>query len=292
MKPKEKSIKLSPAAVTVLASMNWSEDGTRCSIEAQLERDLYLEVNKALESLGGVWNKKAKAHIFEFDPRGDINDIVGSEVFKVVKDGFFETPPAIVKMMIDEIGLPVLNERCTPRILEPSAGEGAIALILRRKYPDAWIDCIEQNAKRCVTLSEKLGTRRVSVLCSDFMEIKATAEKNVDCVYMNPPLENQQDSFHVMHAFEFLRIGGKLAAVMSEGTFFRNDKAGTTFRSWLEQVGGKSVKLPPESFKGSGTGVGTRLVFITKMDNKQVWKQLELFDTAEFAKGKQDDNHS
>ena len=298
MKPKEKTIWLSTEAVAVLASMNWSEDGTKCSIETQLERNLYTEVNKALESLGGEWNRKAKAHVFESDPRGDINDIVGREVFTVVKDGFFETPIDIVRAMIAEIGMPPHSDEWSepyhPMILEPSAGEGAIALTLRKNFPGAWIDCVEYNQKRCITLSDKLLAYHTPsyshIVCADFMEWKPTWEgKNVyDRVFMNPPFENQQDAFHVMRAYGFLKEGGKLASVMSEGTFFRNDKAGTTFRSWLESVGGKSVKLKPESFRGSGTGVGTRLVFITK--TKPEWKQLELFDVAVFAKGQENVN--
>lgn len=36
----------------------------------QLERKLYEAVNKVLVAAGGKWNKSAKAHIFQSDPRG------------------------------------------------------------------------------------------------------------------------------------------------------------------------------------------------------------------------------
>jgi hypothetical protein len=38
----------------------------------QLERKLYESVNKALVALGGKWNKKAKAHLFDHNPTDDI----------------------------------------------------------------------------------------------------------------------------------------------------------------------------------------------------------------------------
>ena len=34
----------------------------------QLDRKTYEAVNKAIENLGGKWNKKAKTHVFPFDP--------------------------------------------------------------------------------------------------------------------------------------------------------------------------------------------------------------------------------
>jgi hypothetical protein len=213
------------------------------------------------------------------------------------EDDFFETPIDIICAMIAEIGMPEHSEDWGepfhPMILEPSAGKGAIAVTLRRAFPGIWIDCIEYDQKRCAALADKL-IGYSHVFCGDFMEWNPTWEgRNVyDRVFMNPPFENQQDTFHVVRAYGFLKEGGKLASVMSEGTFFRGDKAATTFRSWLQEVGGKSIKLPPESFKGSGTGVGTRLVFITKTAPKKEWKQLELFDLENFSKGKDNANDS
>jgi N12 class adenine-specific DNA methylase len=41
----------------------------RVFLPDDLDRKLYQQVNKALESAGGVWNRKAKAHLFSGDPR-------------------------------------------------------------------------------------------------------------------------------------------------------------------------------------------------------------------------------
>jgi hypothetical protein len=51
---------------------------------------------------------------------------------------------------------------------------------------------------------------------------------------MNPPFEKGQDIEHVRHAYDQLKPGGRVVAIMSEGPFFRSDKKATEFRDWLE----------------------------------------------------------
>lgn len=54
---------------------------SRCSIqgtlltlpEGQLDRKLYVAVNKVLEGLGGKWDRKAKAHVFDHEPSNDLD---------------------------------------------------------------------------------------------------------------------------------------------------------------------------------------------------------------------------
>ena len=89
-----------------------------------------------------------------------------------------------------------------------------------------------------------------------------------DKVLMNPPFEKGQDTKHVRHAYRMLKTGGRLVAIMGEGSFFRNDGNARDFREWLDEAGGWSEKLPEGSFKGTGevsqTGAATRLVVIHK----------------------------
>src|SRR5580658_4266541 len=55
--------KLSQRALEVLGSMDIEGDLARITA-GQLPRELYLEVNKALEALGGAWHRKRKGHVF------------------------------------------------------------------------------------------------------------------------------------------------------------------------------------------------------------------------------------
>lgn len=55
------------AAVRDVLEQSW-RIGTRVFLPDNLDRKLYERVNAALESVGGKWNKKAKAHLFSADP--------------------------------------------------------------------------------------------------------------------------------------------------------------------------------------------------------------------------------
>lgn len=98
--------------------------------------------------------------------------------------------------------------------------------------------------------------------------LKAAAEGKYDRIIMNPPFSNRRDAEHVRHAFELLRPGGRLVAIMGEGVFFGQDKKAADFREWLEQVGGTDEKLPEGSFMDPSlpvnTGVSARMVVIDK----------------------------
>jgi len=80
---------------------------------------------------------------------------------------------------------------------------------------------------------------------------------------MNPPFEKKQDIKHVLHAYDCLQPGGRLVAIMSEGTFFRNGELEDEFKILLDETG-RSEKLPCGAFKKSGTGVAVRLVVMDK----------------------------
>ena len=59
-----------------------------------------------------------------------------------------------------------------------------------------------------------------------------------DRIVMNPPFSDRRDVEHVQHAYELLKPGGRLVAIMGEGSFFGSDKKAVAFREWLESVGG------------------------------------------------------
>jgi hypothetical protein len=245
-----KTLQFDDDVLEVLRIMVWSDEGKQGLIQGgQLERGLYVRVNKALEAMGGKWNKGLKAHLFKTDPRSQVEGLLGTGELTVVRDGFFETPPEVVGRMIELV-------QPTGNVLEPSAGLGAIAdrlPILKDR-----VLCIEKNEQRAAELCRK-GYR---LICLDFLDYEAPGA--FDAIFMNPPFEDGQDIVHVMHAYECLEPGGAMVSVMSEGPFFREDRKAVSFRKWLESVGGESEKLPGGSFKQSGTGVNARLVVIRR----------------------------
>ncbi len=162
--------------------------------------------------------------------------------------GYFPTPPLVVAQMLDAADIQVNH-----LVLEPSAGDGAIAAAIPECLA---VIVIERN----YSLVEVLRLRGFEASPGDFMEIAPTPR--YDRVVMNPPFENQQDVKHVMHAFKFLKPGGRLVAIMSPSWQTRQDATAVNFRAWLSVHDGEVVALPDGSFKESGTGVSTVMVTI------------------------------
>lgn len=165
--------------------------------------------------------------------------------------GFFPTPEALAKRMADLADL-----KPGMKVLEPSAGTGRLADAAKAK--GAEVVAAEVDSRLRDILSKKGHT----LVERDFTAMKP--EASFDRILMNPPFEKGQDMAHVRAAYDHLKPGGKIVAIMGEGGFFRSDKQATEFRSWLDKVGGTSERLPEGTFKESNTGVNTRLVVIEK----------------------------
>jgi hypothetical protein len=245
----------------VLQSMEWSNDGTLGIITGgQLERNLYQRCNKAYDALGGKWDRKAGGIVFKIDPRPNIEGLVTSGELTVERDGFFETPQAVVERMLELVPPDKSNDALT---LEPSAGLGAIVRVLIENGVQ-WMLIIEKNEARAEELRKEFASQSRIVNCRDFLNEPAVTDYPFDRIYMNPPFEELQDVDHVRHAYDLLADGGKMVSVMAESAFFRSDKKSESFREWLNEVNAYVEKLPEGSFKESGTGVNTRLVVIEK----------------------------
>lgn len=242
-----KTLKFDDDVLEIVKTMTWSADGKLGTLTCgQLDRNTYERTNKALAAMGGKWNRKLGGHAFHTDPRPNVEGLLQNGTLLVERDGFFETPLDVIDRMTALVWP-------DGRVLEPSAGLGAIAKELR--VPKSDIQCIEKNTQR----AEALQAKGYAVQCADFLTVSPS---EFDTILMNPPFEEGQDIDHVMHAFKFLAPGGSLVSVMSAGAFFRSDRKATYFRDWLASVHGTMHKLPDNSFKASGTVVNACLVVI------------------------------
>lgn len=218
-----------------------------------LDRALYVKVNKVLELAGGKWNRSAKAHLFKSDPREVLGLALdkGSIVDTKKQMQQFFTPPETAEYVIERAELePGMS------VLEPSAGEGALAV--RARDEGAIVTCIEFDP----ALTKKLEALRLSVSNGDFLE--TTPNQQFDRVVMNPPFTKGQDVDHVTHAFKFVKTGGRLVAIMSAGVKSNSDKKTTAFRKLVDDHGGTIEDLPDGAFSESGTMVRTVLVVLDK----------------------------
>lgn len=245
----------------------------------QLERSLYVRVNEALESLGGKWNRKLKGHVFEKDPTPLLGGMLESGIVAAKNpDAFFPTPSDVVDEMLRLAVLDELPKGRPTRLLEPSAGTGAIAAAAYRAAPlSCAIDCVEIDADRIVKLSTAL--HRVTadlppfglpeslprIHYGDFLTW-GDGVGEYDRILMNPPFAIADDATawltHVERALDLcLFHTGRLVAVVPSGFQQRSDKKHTAFR---KAITGRYeyFPLPDNAFRESGTGVNAGLLVV------------------------------
>lgn len=211
----------------------------------QLDRKIYLEVNKILELLGGKWNRSTKCHIFPDNMASQLKDTLGEGkvVDKKKTYQFFETPEEVA---LELINLAEILEG--DDILEPSAGHGAIA-----KYLPNGSTLIEIDSEKCTKLKE-LG---LDPICQDFLTY---AEKKFNRIIMNPPFASGQDASHILHAYSLLKKSGRIVAVAPSMITEKLQKKYREVQSLINEV----IDLPDCSFEESGTKVNTKIIIINK----------------------------
>lgn len=246
-------MKIDNDVLAVLSAANI--DGAKLFLTGRLDRALYTLTNKVLEAAGGKWNRKAGAHVFDGDASERVEQIILTGDVLVPKEDFefFPTPPAVVARVMELAGV----ERGM-RVLEPSAGLGAIA------YPcaaaGAAVDCYEIQQGNAYALAMKAPHDLGKTKTADFLTVEPEAV--YDRVVMNPPFSRQADIKHVLHALKFLKPNGRLVSVMGAGVTFRQDKLATEFRQLVVDRGGRIETLPQGSFQAIGTKVNTVIVEI------------------------------
>lgn len=113
----------------------------------------------------------------------------------------FQTPPELAARLVALVGTPA-------RALEPSAGLGRLLDAL----PPCETVAIEK-APQCAGELFQQDRPGVKILQRDFLTVTPAEIGQFDAVAMNPPFHMRDDIRHILHAVEFLRPGGKLAAL-------------------------------------------------------------------------------
>lgn len=180
--------------------------------------------------------------------------------------GFFPTPEAAAHRLL--ASAPLYRSKGEPKItcLEPSAGTGNLARLAAGK--DVIVDCIEIQPQLAASLKASKLYRKVTN--ADFLACQPDPDNLYDVVLMNPPFDLERDIDHVMHAMNFLKPGGYLAAIMSAGTEFRETKKSRAFRDLMQKLKARWEDLPAGSFRESGTNVNTLIVRFYK-DGRRIW---------------------
>jgi hypothetical protein len=280
------SSSISPEVLKVLETAQ--VDGQLLRLDGQLDRKLYLQCDEAIQRLGGKWKSgRTKAHIFPdgVDPAQVLAGMLetGKLPPKNPLAFFATTEPVIERMFVILANLNRAFPFC--RVLEPEAGEGAIAEALSRQIlklhnlmgtpvdsltePFAGkpgkesLTLVELDPQRCEVLRRK-GFHPIE---ADFLLLNPADYEPFDAIIMNPPftLEGDLDAYikHIQHAYLFLRDEGVLISVAPPEIEFASRATLNSFRQFINRHGGFE-ELPDYSFKESGTNVKTILICLVK----------------------------
>jgi Methyltransferase small domain len=174
-----------------------------------------------------------------------------------------------------EIATPLLRwKEGTVRILEPSAGQGAIVDGIKAAMQelsrcddeaiDYTLDLVEIDPLQCRILNYK----GYEVQETDFLTYQP--RKSYDLIIMNPPFavtgDKQAYMTHIYHAWEMLKPQGQLIAITPTGFLYSTDKRSTEFLKFVA-VNGTHGKNGKGRFKASGTGIDSCTIVLTKSDN-------------------------
>ena len=149
------------------------------------------------------------------------------------------------------------------RVLEPSAGTGALLDPLFNTEGTAWLlgdagalVAVERNTELAAALRRQYVV--ADVRTADFLQCNGDLG-TFDRVVMNPPFENGADIKHIRHALGFLKPGGRLVAICANGPR-QQDQLKPLAAEWFD--------LPAGTFKDQGTMVNTAIaVFDVGGDN-------------------------
>ena len=259
----------------------------RCKIEGntiflpeQLDRDVYVQVNKCLTNIGGKWDRKVGGHVFDYDPTEAFENLLltgETEDMKKVFQ-FFPTPKDVAEKLCDLAEL--VNGS---RVLEPSVGKGNLAdVIWARGHADSDIECKDTKVSNMtihgIELNKDMerylnGKPYMVITGQDFLEWAPAQLQSEFIPYthviMNPPFARQQYIDHIIAAFELLAPGGTLVSVASSSWQWRDNSKSQTFREWLydnEAVKDVEViELPEGTFKESGTMMPSVIIKMRKV---------------------------
>lgn len=178
--------------------------------------------------------------------------------------GAFNTSPEIARRVVDwgEIWKGA-------RVLEPSAGTGELAKAARDV--GASVSCVEIQPGLAHELRVLHGFSDVRE--GDFLKLSPTTLGQFDVVLMNPPFDRGRDCDHVRHAWQFVRPGGKLVAIMSARAEFGTDKRHQALHKIVAEANAGRGRnpwwdLPPGSFAHAGTNVNTVCLILQKRPKK------------------------
>lgn len=246
--------------------MTTNEILKQCTIEGnvvklpdfQLDRNIYLDVKKQLEFIGGKWKSgKVQGFLFALDPTNLLASILGEKKDLKKEFQFFATPERIADRLVC-----LADVKQHDTILEPSAGRGAIVKAINKQC-NVVVDCCEILDINRQFLSD--ANLRMKLNIYDFLQLEVE-NGGYSKIIANPPFSKNQDIDHVYKMWECLAEGGRIVTIMSNHWRESANKKETVFRDWLENRPYYDIaeEIDAGEFKESGTNIAACIVVIDK----------------------------
>jgi hypothetical protein len=241
----------------------------KLTIPGQLDRTDYINVNKALEALGGKWSRRDRAHVFTSDPSAALVAFInGGDAPQPARtvEGYVATPGPIADLICTRYaklaGLAAMD--C---VLEPSAGDGALVRAVLRVRPNLRIDAVEPNKDRAALIGHGVNAAVEVDTFENYALRCASIGARYQAVVMNPPFSVPGNRTiwidHVRLAWDLLAPGGRLVAIVPSGLEHRQDRKHVELRALVSTSGGWDA-LPENAFMASGTGVRAAVLWMDR----------------------------
>ena len=208
---------------------NQSKNSASFGYDTQDNNNALRMAREILESIGGVWT--GNEYDFDYQSYDTIMQIVDSGCVPDKRSHQHYPPPnGLAEAVMAMAGI-----RAGDTVLEPSAGQGALAIPAREF--GGKVTCVEISEIHCRILE----SRNFDVIHEDFLiwaNRSLANGKRFDRIVMNPPFQNRQSDTHFFTAISLLAPGGRLVAVLPEGARGRfPDQIGGYTLQWQDTVG-------------------------------------------------------
>jgi phospholipid N-methyltransferase len=219
----------------------------------------YAGLKKVLTKATGKYTRNT--FVFPVEAQAVVDKLIGGQSINFKKEfQFFATPPELAEYMCNQI---VGN--FAPKVLEPSAGHGALIEAILKARPEAEVEAVELSDINFRVLSEKWSETidNVSVCQGDFLTMDFGSEK-YDIVIANPPFSKNQDIDHIMKMYDLVKKGGQLITIASKSWTFGSQKKQEEFASFVDDQASLCIELDQGAFKTSGTNVSAMLLVFNR----------------------------
>ena len=192
---------VSVSTIRFLSRLRWNPDRRGFfSGEGEPSR----ETREVLQAIGGAPTPGSRAGSlfwsFDYDAGPAIEHIIRTgQIPTEASHQFYPTPADLVDRMVD-----LAEVDASDTVLEPSAGQGSIAL----RFDPSQITCVEISALHVAVLAG----RGLKAICADFLAWESP--ETFSRILMNPPFSKGRAVAHVERAAGMLSPGGRLVAIL------------------------------------------------------------------------------